>query len=139
MPPPITRRRFLALTTAGVLPLAGCQSTVFSDSEAPVRITVTNATEEKREIWIQLTREDASDPIGESVLLGVQSTTVLERTVPTDTYRLTASVDDPRPSLKKRAQWQVTERSCSTTGVITLTDREGTPDLLVNTASCDEA
>ncbi len=86
-------------------------------------------------MWVQLTRTDDSDPIGESVVLDPESSTVLERQVTADTYRFTGAVDDPNPALERSVQWEITD--CSTTGIVTLAAGVDGAELLVDTASCD--
>jgi hypothetical protein len=132
-----TRRRLLALGAGGLAALSGCQSISPLDSRVPVRISVLNATSENYEVWIQLTRERGSDPLGESLLMGPRSLEVFELRVPRDAYRLTASVDNVAPVVKRAIDWNVGSASCSRTGVVTVAPGETGATLLMGAQSCD--
>jgi len=137
MYPSLNRRKVLALGVAGVTALGGCQTATLSGSQISIRIAVTNTLDRREEIWVQLTRENGSDPVGESVMMDPNSSTVLKFEVPAGTYRFTASVDDLSRAPKRQLQWEITDESCSTTVVVTLAGGVEEPEMVVETGSCD--
>ena len=139
MYPPLNRRKVLALGAAGVTTLAGCQTAALSGSQTSIRIAITNMLDRREEIWVQLTRENGSDPVGDSVMLDSNSSTVLKLEVPADTYQFTASVNDLSKGPKHQLQWEITDESCSTTGVVTLAGGDEEPEMVVETGSCDSS
>ena len=138
MCPPPKRREVLAFGAAGLTALAGCQSAALSGSRTPIRIAVSSLLDRRQEIWVQLTRDDDSDPIGDSFVVDPNASVVLEREVPVDTYQFTASVDDLSQGPKHQVQWEITNESCSATGVVTVASGDEGPAMVVDTASCDD-
>lgn len=139
MSPSNTRRRLLALSASGLTALTGCQSVGNLGSETSIQISVMNSTTEKVEVWIQLEGEDDGDPFAESIQMDGQTVEVIELSVPSGSYSLTAIVDDRDPSLKRRIKWEVTDRSCSTNAMVTISSHDGSMEILLDAQSCDEA
>jgi hypothetical protein len=138
MPSPPKRREVLAFGAAGLSALAGCQSAPLSGSGTPIRIAISSLLDRPQEIWVQLTRNDDSDPVGDSFVLDPNASTVLEREVPVDTYQFTASVDDLSQGPKRQVRWEITNESCSATGIVTVAGGDDGPEMVVDTASCDD-
>lgn len=139
MSPSKSRRRLLALSTSGLAALAGCQSVGTLGTETPIQISVMNGTTERIEVWIQLEGEDEGDPFAESIQMDGKTVDVFELSVPNGSYSLTVIVDDRDPSLKRRIEWEITGRSCSTNGLVTISSREGSMEILLDAQTCDEA
>lgn len=139
MVPYTTRRRLLVASISGGIGLAGCQSMPISNPELSIKLTITNATEENHEVWVQLTStdDDVDDQLGKRLLLNPQDVENVTVDVPKGTYTLTVSVNDISPTVKRSVRWEITGQQCST-GTMTVNVCDEEPELLVNVQSCDD-
>jgi hypothetical protein len=129
----------LGLSVSGVAALAGCQSILPGEPESDITLTVTNATDENHEVWIQITGkdDDIDDQLGEELLLEGKTSDVVDVTVPQAEYTLTVSVNDINPVLERAVTWSVTDKSCSTRGSATVVPGDEDPSLVLDASVCD--
>ncbi|PSQ27326.1 hypothetical protein BRD03_07050 [Halobacteriales archaeon QS_9_68_17] len=134
----IRRREPLGLSASGVAGLAGCQS-VLSEQESDIALTVTNATDEKHEVWVQMTGkdDDIDDPVGEELLLNERMSYMVEATMPQAEYTLTVSVNDVDPFVERAVTWSVTDISCSNQGSATVVPGDEDPSIVFDTSMCN--
>lgn len=109
---PITRRHLLTICAGGLVSLTGCQSVIAS--EISITVHVLNSTEQKQDVYLELTQsDDESYRIGQ--VLPIESG-IAERvtfSVPSGMYHMMVNIDDIEPRPEKTVEWEVSETDCS--------------------------